>query len=504
MNWLFGLDRHSIIFKITLRIGLSAMLLIALLFMLNTRFVHREYLEMEQEILSSLMKDALKTLGVNLSYEFYEAVNETGDNLLKNNNILQVKISSRTKGVVFSRSRSDHDISDGFLRSMDIIDPATGEEIGELTVTYSRRHYQAMMDKYYRNLAFLLLIYSGFVAYLIRFLIISLRPLGELARQMHSFSPAGKKMRLPFDPQKKDEVSHIARAGNAMLDSIYDYAGRQEQLNRQLLKARNELEKRVEERTSELKEKQMQLAHAGRLAALGELAAGIAHELGQPLQIIRTAAAIITEEMKNDGMDRREVLTIAGKIPPQIERASSIINNIRTFARYDMGARPMPVDPRRPLEECLAFFHEQFHQHEITVRVEIEKHLPKVRMEPQKFQQIIVNLLSNARYAVDNKYPAGKTGPAYEKSIRIGLTHDKAENMVILEVEDNGMGMDKEELARCLDPFFTTKPPDKGTGLGLSIAYGIAAEFGFQLEISSVQGRGSVFRLRMEAVERNQ
>ena len=159
---------------------------------------------------------------------------------------------------------------------------------------------------------------------------------------------------------------------------------------------------------------------------------------------------------------------------------------------------------RQPLEECLAFFHEQFHQHEITVRVEIEKHLPKVRMEPQKFQQIIVNLLSNARYAVDNKYPAGKTGPAYEKSIRIGLTHDKAENMVILEVEDNGMGMDKEELARCLDPFFTTKPPDKGTGLGLSIAYGIAAEFGFQLEISSVQGRGSVFRLRMEAVERNQ
>ncbi len=499
-----GIDRHSIVFKITLRIILSSLGLVTLLGIVNTRFVHREYQELEQERLTTIMKDALQTLGVNLSYEFYEAVGETGDNLLKNKNVLQVQISSKTKGEVFSCSHAEKDnMSEGFSRSMAITDPATEEGIGKLTVTYSREHYRAMMLKYYRNLAILLVIYLFFAAYLIRFLTVSLKPLGELARQMHSFSPDRKKTHLPYLPEKKDEISHIARAGNAMIASIYDFADKQDLLNRQLLKARNELEKRVEERTGELKEKQMQLAHAGRLVALGELAAGIAHELGQPMQIIKTAAAILAEEMENDDMDRREVLTIAGKIEPQIDRATAIINNIRTFARYDLGTEAIAVDLRQPLEECLSFFNEQFHQRKIRADIEIADNLPKVRTEAQKFQQIVINLLANARYAVDNKYQPGEFDPAYEKVIKIKLYQEKSENKVILEVIDNGRGMNREEQERCLDPFFTTKPPDKGTGLGLSIAYGIASEFGFKIEISSVAGEGSVFRLKMDAVARH-
>jgi signal transduction histidine kinase len=501
MNLFSKIDRHSITYKISLRVGLSALLLVVLLCIVNTYFVHREYQEMEQGMLSIIMEDALKTLGVNLSYEFYEAVKETGDNLLKNRNILHVRINSKTKGEVFSCSHSSQNFQDGFLRSMAIVDPATGENIGKLTVTYSQEHYRAMMLKYYRNLAILLLIYFIFVIYLIRLLVISLRPLGELARQMHSFSPDKKKMRLPYHPERKDEISHIAWAGNAMLDNIYDYADRQELLKNELIKASNELEKRVEDRTRELKEKQMQLTHAGRLVALGELAAGIAHELGQPLQIIKTAAAILIEEMADDGMDRHEVLAIAGKIMPQVDRASAIINNIRIFARYDMGTEITAVDLRKPLEKCLAFFHEQFHQHEIKVSIDIAAKLPKVRTEPQKFQQIVVNLLANARYAVDNKYQPENINPDYEKAIQIKLFDDKVKDKVILEVIDNGKGMNREELDRCLDPFFTTKPPDKGTGLGLSIAYGIASEFGFKLEISSVEGQGSIFRIKMDGVK---
>lgn len=501
MHLFSGIDRHSITFKITLSIALSSLILMMLLGIINTRFIKTEYLQLEQEKLTTIMNDALKTLGVNLSYEFHEAVKETGEDLLQDLNILQVRIRSSITGNEFFFSRpGEKEKLEGFFKKMSIDDPVTEKEIGELIVTYSRENYKAMMLKYYRNLTILLAIYLIFAVYLIRLMVNLLNPLGGLARQLRDFSPNKAKIRLPYDPERKDEIYRIAMAGNAMLDSIYDFSNRQNQLNRQLLKARNELEKRVEERTAELREKQMQLAHAGRLVALGELAAGIAHELGQPLQIIQTAAAILTEEMKSDDMNRLEVQSIAAKITPQVDRASSIIKNIRTFARYDMETSAMAVDLKKPLTECLGFFHEQFKQHDIKVKVEITENLPKVRTEPQKFQQIVVNLLSNARYAVDYKYPLQNAAPDYEKIIAITLYRDVSANKVILEVRDNGKGMSQEELRRCQEPFFTTKSPDKGTGLGLSIVYGIAKEFEFQLKISSVQGQGTVCKVKMDAV----
>ncbi len=501
MNLFAGIDRHSIIFKITLRIALSSMGLMIILGVINTHFVQTEYRELEQEKLTTIMQDALKTLGVNLSYEFYQAVRETGEKLLEDKNIIEVRIKGKTIEKEFSfSSAAKGNRPEGFSKKMIITDPATGENIGELTVDYSRQHYRAMMLKYYRNLAILFIIYFLFACYLIRLLVAFLNPLAGLARQMHSFAPDQPRMRLPCNPENKDEVYHIAVAVNSMLDSLYGYTDRLNRLNMQLLKAQDELEKRVKERTSELKEKQLQLAHAGRLVAMGELATGIAHELGQPLQIIKTAAAIVVEEIKSDDMNQQEVLNVAAKIVPQIDRATTIINNMRTFARYDTKTEAVPVSLRKPLEECLGFFNEQFHQHEINISVDISEDLPKVRTETQKFQQIVVNLLSNARYAVDHKYHDGHVDQEFEKSIRVTLYYIASEKQVVLKVSDNGCGMTRKELNHCREPFFTTKPPDQGTGLGISIAYGIAREFGFELEIASIHGQGSIFTVKMDAV----
>jgi len=252
------------------------------------------------------------------------------------------------------------------------------------------------------------------------------------------------------------------------------------------------------EAEEELSMKQSQLIHSGRLAALGEMSTAIAHELGQPLQIIRTAAGIIREELSDDTTEKEELIPIIEKIIKQVTRSATIIHNVRSFARQDSGEEDVRlVDLAKVVSEALSFFHEQFAQHKILLEVEFEEELPLVLVNPQKIQQVIVNLLSNARFAIDQK--ALQKIPRYKKHVAVRLYHrkqpDDDPDYLIVEVLDNGIGMSKENRNRCLDPFYTTKPVGEGTGLGLSILYGIVKDAGGEVEIESDESIGSVFRI---------
>lgn len=498
------LDPHSLTFRITLWLSVSSLMLVILLAFINTRFIQSQYLQAEQEKLSTIISDALKTIGINLSYEFEKAVKETGEDLLANSGIISAIIHSSITGKDYKFSRQDtKHVRNKLSRITPITDPGTGKVIGTLTLIYSRDGYRRVMHRYYINLAITIALYTLLIALLIRFLLKRLVPLRLLAIQMQEFSPGTRDIKLHFDPAGRDEISLIAAAANTMIKNIHDYSQSLETLNRQLKKSHSELEERVRERTRELKEKQMQLAHAGRLAALGELAAGIAHELGQPLQIIKSASIIISDEIREGTFNKEEILPIADKINIQVARAFSIISGMRTFARHDNTNQPMPVDLGIPLTECLLFFRTQFRQHGITLDINIQDGIPRVRTDPQKFQQIVINLLSNARFAVDHKATMIQE-PGYSGKIELTLSHDTEHGLIILEVRDNGIGMDSDEKARCLDPFFTTKEPDQGTGLGLSIAYGLIKEFGFQLDILTSPGVGSTFRINMKAEYNNE
>ena len=260
-----------------------------------------------------------------------------------------------------------------------------------------------------------------------------------------------------------------------------------------------DLESKVEQRTAELERKQLELTHAGRLASLGELATGIAHELGQPLQIIQAASRIIQEELGSDEFEKNELITFSKDIVEQVDRATSIIKSIRSFARSDDSLDAEAIDVSVPFYQCLAFFTEQFHQNQINLVLEIEKGLPAVLASPQKFQQIVVNFLSNARHAVDEKYR--NNDETYHKQIIARLYVGADKSSVILEVEDNGAGMNKEQTLKCLNPFFTTKEVGEGTGLGLSIVHGLIKEFNFSLKIESEINQGSVFRVTMPVLD---
>jgi PAS domain S-box-containing protein len=251
----------------------------------------------------------------------------------------------------------------------------------------------------------------------------------------------------------------------------------------------------------ELAEKQTQLVHSGRLAALGEMSTAIAHELGQPLQIIKTSAGIIKEDMEEGDFDPQALLPMVDKVLSQVVRAATIINNVRAFARQDTeGDVVGRIDLRQPIDDALSFFREQFRQHQVQLEVEFQEDVPSVRISPQKFQQVIVNLLSNARYAVDEKGDNSSTD--YRKQVTVRLYAEKQagapdETFVVMEVRDNGMGMDKFAKERCLDPFFTTKPVGEGTGLGLSILYGIVKDYGGTVDVESIKGKGTSFIIRI-------
>ena len=263
--------------------------------------------------------------------------------------------------------------------------------------------------------------------------------------------------------------------------------------NDERLRAMNEeLEARVRERSDDLAKKQAQLAHAGRLASLGEMATAIAHEVGQPLQIIKTSTGIIREDLRNNQMDPAHVNMLVEKIVNSVDRAATIIQHVRNFARQDDGPVTDRICVERPAREAISLFNAQFREHEIFLRTTIEEHLPPILVQPHKIQQIIVNLLSNARYAVEAR---ARTDHSFQKAIQLTLCAVAARNAIVLEVADNGIGMTDEVKQRCMDPFFTTKPMNEGTGLGLSILHGIVKEYQGTIEIESVPEKGTTFRI---------
>lgn len=253
---------------------------------------------------------------------------------------------------------------------------------------------------------------------------------------------------------------------------------------------------RIKNAEEELREKQAQLVHAGRLTAMGEMASGIAHEINQPLSIIRVAADGLKAYFKQNNPGTMED-EAAQSIIGQVKRMATIIDNMRSFVRVG-SEPPEPINLSEPIHTALSFFKEQFRIHQIVLAVSLPDKLPRVRINPQKFEQIVVNLLSNARYAVDKKDEI--SGKEYQKEVEVRLNHDSENNTLVFEVQDNGIGMEPEILNRCMDPFFTTKEVGEGTGIGLSIVNGIVREFKMSIEAESIRGEGSLFRIRIPSL----
>lgn len=247
---------------------------------------------------------------------------------------------------------------------------------------------------------------------------------------------------------------------------------------------------------AELHDKQAQLAHSGRLALLGEMATGVAHELNQPLAIIRAESELLKISLrKTEGFD--DIQSELDTIINQVDRAADIIDHVRHFARVDSDQVLRPTNIIEPIEESLVFFSKQFANHNIKLTTHFEEELPLVLVHSQRFEQIVVNFLSNARHAVDCM--DSDASEETEKIVDIHIFSNQSSNAVVMEISDNGIGMTPEERAKCQEPFYTTKKKGEGTGLGLAIVKNIVNEFDGEFQIESKKFKGSIMRVTIPA-----
>ena len=222
-----------------------------------------------------------------------------------------------------------------------------------------------------------------------------------------------------------------------------------------------------------------QLKQSEKLAALGELVAGVAHELNNPLAGISAFAQLLLEEEELTD-DQRESARL---IKREADRAVSVIRDLLLFSRKT-GPSTGPIDFNELVQLTLRLRAYSLRSSGVVVETHLDPGLPELAGDDQKLQQVILNLIVNAEYAMRR---------ATTKRLVIRTAHEG--DMVVAEISDTGAGMSKETLQRIFEPFFTTKPAGEGTGLGLSVSYGIIEALNGTLTVDSALGRGTTFRI---------
>jgi len=240
----------------------------------------------------------------------------------------------------------------------------------------------------------------------------------------------------------------------------------------------------IQRREKELRDKQEQLVQAGKLATLGELTTGVAHELNNPLNNIGLFVGNAIDLIEH-GLTDEQIIRQLRHATQQVGKATEIITHLRTFGRAAPVSRE-PIALRQVIERALALMREQLRLRGIDVVVELGSREPVVLGNPIQLEQVFINLLTNARDAVAN---------SPRKAIRISASVDS--EAVELAFADTGHGIPTGLERRIFDPFFTTKEVGKGTGLGLSITYGIIKEHGGTISVVSPSGVGATFVIRL-------
>jgi two-component system, NtrC family, sensor kinase len=234
---------------------------------------------------------------------------------------------------------------------------------------------------------------------------------------------------------------------------------------------------------TEKRKMEAQLLHSGKLAAIGEMAAGIAHELNSPLTAILGNSQLLLRNKKKD--DPSYILL--NDIKNCGDRCKRIIKSLLTFSRQDeyiFGTFSL----NEGIYQVLNLLRYQIEKNEIIIILELDEELPEIEGSQQQIEQIIINLILNARDALEVSDKENK---------EITIITSRLEDEVQLTVQDNGIGIEENRLSEIFHPFHTTKEAEKGTGLGLSVSFGIANAHGGTLEVSSIVKEGSTFTLRL-------
>ena len=299
------------------------------------------------------------------------------------------------------------------------------------------------------------------------------RPLGDLKEGSERWAEGD--LEHPIPVRSDDELGQLADSFNSM--------------TRRLRKSRAELqdwgrtlEEKVEEATQDLQIAQAEAARSEKLASVGQLAAGIAHELNNPLTGVLTFSHLVRKQLPDDSPEAEDLDLVI----QETKRCAVIIRRLLDFAREKTPEKKYS-DINKLIKETTYLIHQSAQVADIDIILDLDEAIPAVWIDEDLVNQVIMNMLVNAQHAIDD----GGTISVKTRDRR----QDNNNDMVEISITDTGCGISEENLQRIFDPFFTTKVVGKGTGLGLSVSHGTIVAHGGTIEVSSEVGVGTEFHI---------
>ncbi len=321
-----------------------------------------------------------------------------------------------------------------------------------------------------------------FITFIVRFVTKPVKALVDVTDQV---ARGDLNQRVRID--QHDEIGQLANTFNKMIESLQQTRNEIEEYNRTL-------EEKIIQRTLELEDAQAQLIQSEKMSAIGQLAAGVAHELNNPLGGILGYAQFALEKLKKKGAADPEDKEIASfiryltDIETQARRCKAIVQNLLRFSRSRRATEFEDVDINATIEDTVTFVEHQLHMNQIELKLELDENLPIIQGSGGQLQQVFTNLIINAMHA-------SKPETTITIKSRYSPAVGEFGGAVEIQISDQGCGIETEMIKKIFEPFFTTKEVGKGTGLGLSVSYGIIKDHGGEIKVDSIVNQGTTFTL---------
>ena len=364
-------------------------------------------------------------------------------------------------------------VKDWYITAYEPIRDITGKIIGMLYVGMLEAPYIDLRNKVVFSF-FGIALLGVVLVLLLSFLITTgiIRPLREMVRATRKIAEGDLSLELSIS--SKDEIGQLAESFNHMLVRL-------KQARKELEDWGRTLEEKVERRSQQLKRIQERLMQSEKLASLGRLASGVAHEINSPLTGILTFSHLLMRKLKENPELERDLELIVR----ETTRVAVIVRGLLDFAR-ESKPQKKPCNLNELILHTLSLVEHQSVFHDIHILKQLDPRVPMILLDANQIQQVFMNILLNAADAM----PAGGT-------LTISSLLVPQDSFVQVQFSDTGYGIPEKNLSRIFDPFFTTKADKKGTGLGLAVSYGIVDRHRGRIEVQSEEGRGTTFTIKL-------
>jgi len=364
-------------------------------------------------------------------------------------------------------------VNDWYLTAYEPIKSVSGRIIGILYVGTLEKPYLDTANRVMRTFTIMAALCVVFLLSVLYFSTSRMiRPLRRMAAATQEIAKGTLSHRVAVN--SRDEIGALAESFNQMTDHLRE-------ANEKLVEWGKTLEKKVEERTQELREIQAHLIQSEKLASIGKLAAGVAHEINNPLGGILIYSHLILEDTPK-GSPHCENLK---KIVRETTRCKEIVKGLLDFAR-PKEPQMVPTDIHELLDKCLALMESHAFFQNIRIEKSYASVCPRIIADSGQLQQVFMNIILNAAEAMNGN-----------GTLTLRTSLDPARQEVAVEIVDTGHGIKEEDKRRLFEPFFTTKEVGKGTGLGLAISYGIVKKHQGTIDVRSEAGQGAAFTVRL-------